>query len=239
MDILPVYIVLLIGFPPFLWLLQRAPTLALMGSVAIYALSHRLGWNMPAYPSGHWVINPFCWQLLFAFGAWCALYGAKRLSYAVHSPVVVTLSAVYIAFAFVIVMSWYIYPLDPHVPRWLTEFMYPIDKSNLDVLRFAHLLALAALVVRFLPGDSDMWKSPLLRPIALCGEHSLEIFCLGVFLSFAGQFVLVEVSSRLAMQLFISAAGIVAMTATAALLRWYKEIGPRRTPDADIAGGEV
>ena len=138
-------------------------------------------------------------------------------------------------------MSWYIHPLSLYVPRWLADFIHPIDKINLDVLRFAHFIALTVLVMRFLPGDASMWKSPLLRPITLCGEHSLEIFCLGVFLSFAGQFVLVEVSGRMATQILVSVAGIVVMTATAAILAWYKDMGPRRRlpPDADIAGGEA
>src|SRR3954465_3751939 len=34
MDVLPLYIVLLIVFPPVLWLLQRAPTAALAASAA-------------------------------------------------------------------------------------------------------------------------------------------------------------------------------------------------------------
>ena len=70
MDILPLYIVLLVGFPPTLWLMLRRPTLALAGSVALYALTWRFGWGFPAYPSGTWVLNPFAWQLRFVFGAW-------------------------------------------------------------------------------------------------------------------------------------------------------------------------
>ena len=37
------------------------------------------------------------------------------------------------------------------MPKWLEQWMYPINKTDLDVLRFAHFLALAALTVRFLP----------------------------------------------------------------------------------------
>ena len=141
-------------------------------------------------------------------------------------------------FAFFIVLSWYIPPLGLYVPHWLAAFMYPIDKINLDVLRFAHLMAMAVLVMRFLPADAAVWKSHWLRPVTLCGEHSLEIFCLGIFLSFAGQFVLAELSSGMATQFAISAAGILLMTATAALLGWYKDVGARaRVADADIAGG--
>ena len=35
MDILPLYIVLLVGFPPLLWLLQRLPVVALAASVTL------------------------------------------------------------------------------------------------------------------------------------------------------------------------------------------------------------
>ena len=50
-------------------------------------------------------------------------------------------------------MTWYFPRLSFLVPRWLGEWMYPIDKTNLDVLRFAHFLALAALTVHFIPRD--------------------------------------------------------------------------------------
>jgi hypothetical protein len=241
MDILPVYIVLLVGFPTLLWLLQRAPNLALAGSAAIYIVSHMFGWNLPSYPSGGWNINPFCWQLLFALGAWCAVYGAERLSNVVRSPLAVGISAAYLVFAFLIVMSWYIHAVSLYVPQRLADFIHPIDKTNLDVLRFAHFIALAIVVTWLLPRDAKMWKSRLLRPLALCGEHSLEIFCLGVFLSFTAHFIIIEVAGGIATQILLSAAGIMVMTATAAMLAWYKEMGARRQLplNADIAGGEV
>ena len=245
MDILPVYIVLLLGFPPILWLLLRSPTLALVGSVALYVVSVAFDWNVPSYPSGAWVINPLCWQLLFVFGAWCALYGAEHLTHVYRSPIVVALAIGYLVFAFAIVTSWYVPALHLLVPRWLEDFMYPIDKSNLDPLRFIHFIALAIVAVRFLPAGLSSWKSPLLRPITICGEHSLEIFCLGVFLSFTAHFILVEISGGIGMQILMSAIGIVLMTATAALITWYKTMekrGPasrQQPPDADIAGGDV
>src|SRR5271165_1264167 len=47
MDVLPLYIVLLLLFPPILWLLQRRPTLALGASVVLYVLTWHFNWNMP------------------------------------------------------------------------------------------------------------------------------------------------------------------------------------------------
>ena len=245
MDVLPLYIALLIGFPPILFLLVTRPTLALMTSAAIYALAWWFGWNIPAYPSGHWIFNPFAWQLLFVFGAWCALGGADRLARLIRSPVVVGLAIAYLIFAFSISLTWHIPRLGPYVPRWLSELIYPIDKTNLDVLRFVHFLALAIITVRFIPKDWPYLQSWVVRPAVLCGQHSLEVFCLGVFLAFAGHFVFNEVSNRLSFQILVSALGIAIMFATAALISWYKEIEGRspksrpKTPDADLAGGEV
>ena len=59
----------------------RKPVVALGASVLLYMLTWYFGWNLPAYPNGTWVFNPFAWQLLFVFGAWCALGGTKKLAF--------------------------------------------------------------------------------------------------------------------------------------------------------------
>src|SRR6266849_1557970 len=107
MDVLPLYIVLLLGFPPILWLMEKQPTLALTASAALYALTWHFGWNLPAYPSGYWWFNPFAWQLLFVLGAWCALGGAERIGRFTRSPIILGLAAVYLVFAFAVAMTWY------------------------------------------------------------------------------------------------------------------------------------
>jgi len=80
MDVLPLYIVLLMAFPLVLWLLIRNASVAIALSVALYVLTWEFGWNLESWPNGHWYFNPFAWQLLFVFGAWCALGGATRLA---------------------------------------------------------------------------------------------------------------------------------------------------------------
>jgi hypothetical protein len=230
MDILPLYIVLLLLFPAALWLLLRSPILALSAAVALYVLAWKFGWNLPAYPEGGWFFNPFAWQLLFLFGAWCALGGAKQLGGFLNSRITLAVALIYIAFSAFIALSWYLPGMSGYVPSWLEEVIYPIDKTNLDVLRFAHFLALATVTVRFIPPTWPALQSWILQPAIVCGQHSLEVFCLGVFLAFAGHFALVEISGALWMQVVISAAGILLMVATAALLSWYKGIEGRRTP---------
>ncbi len=245
MDVLPLYIVLLLLFPPILWLLLRRSTAALGASVVLYALTWEFGWNLPAYPYGHWYFNPFAWQLLFVFGAWCALGGAERLSKVLQSRVTMAIAAAYLLFAFIITLTWYLPGMAHYVPHWLEEVIYPIDKVNLDVLRFAHFLALAALTVHFVPRDWPPLKSWTLWPLIVCGQHSLEIFCLGVFLSFAAHFAMVEVSGALWAQIILSLLGIMVMTGIAALITWYKGMEGRspgsrpKQADADLAGGEA
>src|SRR5712671_6460537 len=221
MDVLPLYIVLLLLFPPILWLLQRVPTVALGASATMYVLAWWLNINLSAYPEGVWYFNPFAWQLLFVFGAWCALGGAERLGSALRSPYTTGLALAYITFGVVIALTWYV-PGFNRLPVWFEDMIYPIDKTNLDVLR-----------------------SLALCPAILCGQHSLEIFCLGIFLAFAGHFAMVEVSAAIWMQILISALGIIIMTGTAALIMWYKTLEGRgattrpKTANADLAGGEA
>ncbi|HTP93271.1 MAG TPA: OpgC domain-containing protein [Xanthobacteraceae bacterium] len=243
MDVLPLYIVLLLMFPPMLAVLLWQPGLALMGSAIVYVLTWKFDWNLPAYPNGVWFFNPFAWQLLFVFGAWCALGGAQRLKGVLHSRIVLIVAVAYLVFAFAITLTWYIEPLARFVPNWLSEWLYPIDKTNLDALRFVHFLALAAVTVRFVPRDWPGLTSPILQPAIRCGQHSLEIFCLGVFLAFAGQFIIGEWSGGPLVQVVISVLGILIMIATATLTSWYKAMEGRRSPsrvkspDADLAGG--
>jgi hypothetical protein len=115
----------------------------------------------------------------------------------------------------------------------IEDWMYPIDKTNLDVLRFAHFIALAVVIVRLIPQQWSFLRSRWLWPAIVCGQHSLEIFCLGVFLSFAGHFAMVEINEGLAMQVGVSLLGITLMVAAAAMISWYKKIegrSPRSRP---------
>lgn len=225
MDVLPLYIVLLAGFPPVLWALRRRPDLTLAISFGAYVGASMFGWNLPAYPDDKmWFFNPFAWQFLFVFGGWCGIGGSDRLATLVHSRLVVAVAALYLLVSLVVVVSWWWHPLEGLVPEEIGRFIYPISKTDLAPLRLAHFLALAIVVVRLVPEDLAILRSPLLRPMILCGQHSLEVFCFGVFLSFAAHFVLNEIVGTVFMQLTLSLAGITLMVALSALLSWYARV---------------
>src|ERR1700694_3643387 len=231
MDVLPLYIVLMLFLPLILWLMKWKPDVTLGLSVLLYAITWEYDLYLTAYPNGFWAFNPFAWQLLFVFGAWCALGGARRMSRILSSPITLWICIAYLFAAFCVTLTWDFPQLSFLMPPRLAQWMYPIDKTDLDVLRFAHFLALAAITVHFMPGDWPGLKSPWLRPLILCGQHSLEIFCLGLFLAFAGYFVLIQSSAGIGLHFLVAILGILIMTAVAWLNSWYK-----RTDDKSAGG---
>jgi hypothetical protein len=244
MDVLPLYIVLLLAFPLVLWLLLLQPTVALILSVVLYSAVQHFNWNLPAYPTSTWFFNPLAWQLIFVVGAWCSVGAPQRAHELLRSRTVVGIAIAYLAISFLVVMTWYFPRYAVLIPKVIQDWMYPIDKNNLDILRFLHFAALAIVTVRFIPIDWPGLKSPIFKPMILCGQHSLEIFCLGIFLSFIGYFVTSEISRSVGMQVVISVLGIAVMIAVAWLITWYNSVegrgsgkGPKA--QADLAGGEA
>jgi hypothetical protein len=225
-DVLPLYVVLMLFFPLMIWGLLRAPTVALLVSIAIYLVAKWTGLNLKLYPTErNWFFNPFAWQLLFMIGAWCAVSGSQWLEKITHSNILLVLSIAYLLFA-AFLKTFGVFPsTSRYLPNWL--WIFPLDKTGLSPLRLLHFLALAIVVVHFIPRDAAWLNSPWAQPVIECGKHSLEIFCLGVFLSFTAHFVLVEISARLWMQLIVSVSGVLLMIGLAALMSWYQGLDRR------------
>lgn len=219
LDVLPLYITLIAASPFILWCLVRRPNWTLLGSVILYVAARWFDWNLASYPPGTtWYFNPFAWQLMFVFAAWCGVGGVAKLQSIIQSRVALLLAVAWIVFAFLIVMTWHVAFLDAMVPKWMIKAIYPIDKTDLDMLRFTHFLALALIVSRYLPRYWAPLASKWLRPVILCGQHSLPIFCFGVFLSFAAHWILMQYTRGVWEQLAVSAGGILVMIGLAWLL---------------------
>jgi hypothetical protein len=234
LDVLPVYILLLAVFPPILWLLGRAPQLVLAVSAGLYACVWLFGWNLSAYPDGLWYFNPFAWQFLFVLGAWCAAGGAERLREPAESRIAAAAAAVYLALSFYLAMTWHSRFFAATEPPFLAQWIvnHPISKTDLHPFRLVHFLALMLLVLRFVPREWAAWNRPIFRHSILCGQHSLEIFCAGVFLSFAAQVILLEQAPGIVAEIAVSGSGILLMVGLAWLMTWYQglEPGKRESP---------
>jgi hypothetical protein len=223
LDVLPLYIVLMAGFPPLLIAMMRWPHAALAASTAVYLAAHLFGWNFPAYPSGGWYFNPFAWQLLFTLGAWAALGARARMQVLARSRAVLAASVAFVAFAAVVTLSDRL-GTTGFLPVGVLEWFVPNDKTNLAPQRVLHFLALAVIVVRLVPADWSGLRSAVLRPPVVCGQRSLEVFCVGIFLSFVGHFVLEMFSDGLAAQVAVSAAGLMLMSCVAFYRTWSRSL---------------
>jgi hypothetical protein len=223
LDVLQLAVLLMACFPAVLWLMLRTPSFTLAGSVALYLAARYFEWNLASYPDGVWYFNPFCWQLLFVFGAWCALEGSRKEWSFLKSPVLLYLGSAYLIFAFVMTMAGRFPEFGSMFPGWLFDAFNPNDKENLAPYRVLHLFVIAFFVTRFLSKDWRGLQWPALQPLIICGRQTLSVFCVGVFLSFAGRLVLMTGSGSLLAQLLVSGFGIAIMTLVARYITWSKQ----------------
>jgi hypothetical protein len=68
----------------------------------------------------------------------------------------------------------------------------------------------------------------------VCGQQSLAVFCVGVFLSFVAHFLLSLSSGSIFVQVLVSIAGISIMTLVAYYISWSKR-QDKPTPKAPAA----
>ena len=237
LDVLQLYIALMAFFAPVVWMLLRKPDLTMIGSVALYLAARQFEWNLPSFPDGNWYFNPFCWQLLFVFGGWLALRGARQSRPITELPILLYAGVAYLIFALVMTMAGRFPELGRMFPDWLFEAFNPNDKTNLAPYRILHFIFLALLVTRFVPKGWPGLEWQMFQPIIKCGQQSLAVFCVGVFLSFAGHFILMISSGSLTMQVFVSATGIAIMTLVAYYISWSRQQdSPQGIASADAHG---
>jgi hypothetical protein len=222
LDILQLYIVLMAFFPPVLWLMLRKPDLALAGSAALYVAARAFDWNLRSLPDGNWYFNPYCWQLLFVLGAWFAFGGFEKCRALLKSSMLFYLAIAYLLFALVMTMAGRFPELGDMLPAKLFFAFNPNDRVNLAPYRVLHLLAAIFVVTRFMPRDWPGLQWRIFQPLIVCGQQSLAVFCLGVFLSFAGHFALLLSWGSLLAQILVSASGIAIMTLAAYYISWSK-----------------
>ncbi|PJG56436.1 hypothetical protein CVM73_02385 [Bradyrhizobium forestalis] len=236
LDVLPLYIVLMGLFPPVLWFMLRKPDLTMALSIVLWLAARHFGWNLNAYPAGQWYFNPYCWQVLFVFGAWCAMGGARRSMTLINSPVTLWVCLGYLLFALVMTMAGRFPAVGGMFPEWLFSAFNPNDKTNLAPYRFLHFVVIVILVIRFVPKEWPGLEWRVFDPLIVCGQQSLAVFCVGVFLSFVGHFELSMSSGSLLAQIFVSVAGIAIMTTVAYYISWSKKQDkPLKPPPAKPA----
>ncbi|WP_454626141.1 OpgC domain-containing protein [Bradyrhizobium cenepequi] len=225
LDVLQLIIVLMAFLPVVLFGLMRWPRLTMVGCITLYILARHSDWNLTAFPEGRWYLNPFCWQLLFVLGAWFAVGGAgdTHVIRAMQKlPALRVTALTYLLVALTIMSAGKSSALAEMIPNSVLDAFPPNDKENLAPYRVLHLLAMAFFFTMVIPRDWHGLQLQALQPLIKCGEQWLAVFCSGIFLSFAGHLVLITGPKSLAMQVLVSAAGILGMTCIAYYVSWSK-----------------
>ncbi len=234
LNILPLYIILLLVLPLQILALRRHILWGLAPSAALWLAANLLGWNLPGYPEGRfWYFNPLAWQFLFAIAValsmmrgrmeWPRWLPAAALIYAIAAGGV-SMSHTLHEF-----MSWI--PRFPYLADSWTE------KTMLPPLRLASVMALAVLVSEWVPrvgrrftGGAGWW-------LVLCGQNSLEVFCLSIVLAVLANFLLSLAGYGLIVQIAVNLGGLLVMIGFGLFLAWFKAGGslppPPRPTEAD------
>ncbi len=223
LDVLQLYVLLMACFPVVLCGMLRRPTLTVAASFALYLAARQFEWSLPSFPDGSWYFNPFCWQLLFVLGAFCALRADSLPPQPMFKFGISTCFGIaYLAFALAMTMAARFPELGHLLPLSLHDAFIPNDRANLAPYRVLHFVVLALFVTRWVPKDWPPLNWRIAKPLIICGQQSLATFCAGVFLSLAGRLVLITGSGSLAEQILVSALSIATMTLVAAYVSWSK-----------------
>ncbi len=230
LDILPLYIVLLASFPAVLIAMARQRYLPLVLSAVIYVLTLRNGWAFHTRPAHDvWYFNPLAWQFLFVIGA-TAGYGRIRGGPPLPGRDWLSRAAVVVAGCFAIIsFTWTLHWIyDPFPPLFAKAlWSHTLDKTDLAPLRLFSFVVLATATVRLVRPDSSFLGARWARPVIICGQQSLYIFCLGILLSVLGHFLLAEISGGILTQIGVNVGGIGSMIGVAAVLNWFKNASRR------------
>lgn len=232
LDILPLYIVLLAGFPLLVAMVRLAPGAALLVSLALWLVVQATGVNLPNVPlNGSWFFNPFAWQLIFVIGA-VAGYAARDGVALPRSPLATVIAAGLLLFIVLLKALMGHVPLLPWLDLMPEEWRFGWDKASLSAWRTAGLLATAYLIAVWASREASWLSAGWARTLAMVGRQSLPVFCVGIALSIAAHVALMESGRPFWAVAGVNLAGLGALVGLAAALDWYEAAAKKPKPQA-------
>ena len=228
-DVLPLYLVILPFLPGMLWIGTR------LGFRWVFTVSFILYLTVQAFPDSiilpsiwgaTWYFIPFAWQFLFFVGTCLAVrpdllpdsVRESRRILAVAIAFLVFAAAVKIAYAAVVRPDffhnlWAIVGGETHLAltNLRGQSIQGTLKQHLGPLRILYFLTLAYVCSRLVSVEwcSSRWRAYVVR----CGQHSLEVFCLGTVVVYAANAFLASYGQSLIWQFLTNVAGCLAIVA--------------------------
>lgn len=179
-DVLPVFILSMLLLPGFLWQAERVGAWALLPSCLVWAGVQAGAWRYWAWSEVG--LDPLAWQFVFLLGAWfgraALLHGAAvhRRGWAVAAALALVALGVVQRLGEGFGAAW---------PFNAEQIWALAGKAHIGPLGLLHGLALAYLVAVLVPREARWMHHPAAQALAAVGRHSLNVFCLGLFLSWA------------------------------------------------------
>ncbi|MFZ4289274.1 OpgC family protein [Variovorax sp. HJSM1_2] len=209
LEVLPLYMVLMIVAPGYIWLQKRFGHLSIIFSGLIW-LAVQIHPQLNFYKNDSpWNFNPFAWQFVFFLGMWFAkelpLTSFNRDNFKVKIAGVI---AVLIAFMLLKLVDKY----DVSMPIIGSINIPWHDKPNVEPLRLIHFMLVIYLVGIVMPSNDWVKKRLLTRGVAQVGTNSLDCFCFSILLNYAtaGLFSMTERGTLEYFILeFVNVAGVV------------------------------
>ena len=193
LDVLVVFIVGMLALPWFDGGVQRFGVWALLFPAALW-LAVQV-WHLPsldAAPGNLPAFNVWAWQMLFLLGAW---FGRRKLLTGHALPLgqwVTWLAGALVLLGAAMRVNEYGL-LHLGLPVYIVDGP---DKAELSWARLLHAVALAVLVARITPTNADWMQRWPLAVLASVGRHSLHVYCIGLFLSYAARSILPDRALR-------------------------------------------
>ncbi|MBV8448597.1 MAG: OpgC domain-containing protein [Hyphomicrobiales bacterium] len=223
-NILPLYVVLMLGAPVIAVLHRRKPSAVLVLSLALYVAALVFQINFRTWPEdGYWYFNPLTWQLVFVLGFVLARDDGPGVFVRRYFR---PLRAIGFALVVVgVVLAAIDFEPDPtRMPD--PKLFFVFDKTFATPARVLHFLALAiafggsfALVLRV--------AAPLARFLSMLGRNSLNVFCAGSLLSLCASVARYALGDSIVVDLSVLICGVACLGATAWLSEWRERFAMR------------
>lgn len=238
LDILPLYIVLLAGFPLIRFGLTRSIAATLTSSIALHLLANLFHWDLPSTVDPDapttWYFNPFTWQLVFVCGCVFAVLARRGAALVVRPPAPLILACwVYLIVAFAAVDAWKLWPLPfgPDFPGTHAPFAVfgNEPKSFVTPWRLLHVLAVAAVALTS-PRFATVARWRPLKPVVACGRQSLNVFAIGCIMALFGRLIFKTYGVTVLSGTLANGLGLAAMLAGGIVLDRDKRRARLATP---------
>ena len=235
LDILSLYMVLVALAPALILGLRRVRSLTLGVSAALWITATLVPEFRP--PNLVANFNPLSWQFLFCIGLWVGehYYISGKAFRAVRGVVVV---CALIIVANALARALYDFGRGPgHFQVMLLDELRVASVGGNEAFpRLTHFLAVAYIFAAYgWRRDAPALRRAWARPLIWCGQHSLEVFCVGVVLSDVIAVYFQKMQPNVGYQLLANGAGMAVMVMLARSLAQRQ----RMIPAAARAGADV